>query len=379
MSYICSDRQNMSMYLLWRKLPLWTSIPSRLGYNACNNNYNRLDNKVYKIMTTVSKDKIYGLFIGAYLGDCVGKVCESWTPDKIKETYGRITTILEPSEHSWFKEDKIGKATDDWQLTKATAEALIDAGGFSMTKQAKYHVKAMKESTSGWGKSTKESVMRLDAGISWKKSGQKMGLGNGVIMKLAPCAAISASDRYNLTKCEKFIIDFAQMTHKTSLVTSSSFVHMLAVRNCLLSDELNTEHFINNIYHNALLAERTHKRYKGDIITDKLSDRLIKLHNHKEYDTDRIIEEFGAGSCYVYNSLPFTYMFFVKNPHSIESLFDVVNAGGDTDTNGSILSSMLGALNGYKIFGENLIDSIPKEYYEEVMDVADRFYERFFS
>jgi len=327
----------------------------------------------------MTKDKIQGMFLGAYLGDTIGKVCESFTPEKIKETYGRITTLLEPTEHSWFKGEEIGKATDDWQLTKATAEALIHSSGFSMSNQAKYHVQAMKESTSGWGRSTKESVMRLDAGMSWKKSGQKMGCGCGVAMKLAPIAAISATDKYNLAKCERFIINFAQMTHKTSLVTSSSFVHMLAVRNCLLSNELNTEHFIKNIYHNALLAERTYKKYKDDTITDKLSDRLIKLHNHKEYDTDRIIEEFGAGSCYVYNSLPFTYMFFVKNPHSIESLFDVVNAGGDTDTNGSILSSMLGALNGYKIFGENLIDSIPKEYYEEVMDVADRFYERFFS
>ena len=327
----------------------------------------------------MNKDKIQGMFLGSFIGDCLGAPVEGFSQEKIKEKYGRLTTFVKPEYHKYFKDQPKGTPTDDWQLTKATAEALIDAGGFSMTKQAKYHVKAMKESTSGWGRSTKESVMRLKAGTKWKQSGQPLGSGCGVAMKLAPIAAISATNRYNLAKYEKFIINFAQMTHKTSLVTSSSFVHMLAVRNCLLSDELNTEHFINNIYHNALLAERTHKRYKGDIITDKLSDRLIKLHNHKEYDTDRIIEEFGAGSCYVYNSLPFTYMFFVKNPHSIESLFDVVNAGGDTDTNGSILSSMLGALNGYKIFGENLIDSIPKEYYEEVMDVADRFYERFFS
>ena len=377
MSYICSDRQNMSMYLLWRKLPLWTSIPSRLGYNACNNNYNRLDNKVYKTMT-VSKDKIIGMLMGSLIGDCFGAPVEGFSQEKIKEKYGRLTTFVKTEYHKYFKDQAKGTPTDDWQLTKATAEALIDAGGFSMTKQAKHHVKAMKESTSGWGKSTKESVMRLDAGISWKKSGQKMGAGNGTIMKLAPIGAIAATDRYNLTKCEKFIIDFAQMTHKTSLVTYSSLVHMLAVRNCLLSNELNTEHFINNIYHNALLAERTHKRYKDDIITDKLSDRLIKLLKHEEYDTDRIIEEFGAGSCYVYNSLPFTYMFFVKNPHNIESLFDVVNAGGDTDTNGSILGAMLGGLCGKSIF-KNLIKSIPKEYYEEVMDVADRFYERFFN
>jgi ADP-ribosyl-[dinitrogen reductase] hydrolase len=325
----------------------------------------------------MTKDKVQGMFLGAYLGDCLGKVCESWTPEKIKETYGRITTLLEPTEHSWFEGEEIGKATDDWQLTKATAEALIDSGGFSMTKQAKYHVKAMKESTSGWGRSTKESVMRLDAGISWKKSGQKMGCGNGIVMKLGPIAAISSTNRYNLAKCEKFIIDFAQMTHKTSLVTSSSFVHMLAVRNCLLSNELNTEHFIKNIYHNALSAEQTYKRYRGDTITDKLSDRLVELSNHKEYDTDRIIKDFGAGSCYVYNSLPFTYMFFIKNPHSIESLFDVVNAGGDTDTNGSILASMLGALNGVEVFPQALIESIPKEYYEEVMDLANRFADKF--
>jgi ADP-ribosylglycohydrolase len=70
-------------------------------------------------------------------------------------------------------------------------------------------------------------------------------------------------------------------------------------------------------------------------------------------------------------------MFFIKNPHSIESLYDVINAGGDTDTNGSILGAMLGALNGTEIFPKELIESIPKEYYEEVMDLANRFADKF--
>ena len=111
---------------------------------------------------------------------------------------------------------------------------------------------------------------------------------------------------------------------------------------------------------------------------DLLSNRIQKLIDYKEYNIARIVDEFGGGSCYVYNSLPFTYMFFLKNPNSIQSFYDVINAGGDTDTNASMLGALLGALNGMEIFPEKLVDSIPDEYRTKIENLSNRFIETFF-
>mgnify|MGYP001607376832 FL=1 len=88
-----------------------------------------------------------------------------------------------------------------------------------------------------------------------------------------------------------------------------------------------------------------------------------------------IIDTFGGGTCYVYNSLPFTYAFFFRNPTSIETLYDVVNSGGDTDTNGSMCGALLGALNGTAIFPQHLVDGLVGK--EKILDVAERFCDAF--
>ena len=61
----------------------------------------------------------------------------------------------------------------------------------------------------------------------------------------------------------------------------------------------------------------------------------------------------------------------MKNPQGIDSLYDCVSAGGDTDSNGSMLASLLGALHGTTIFPKHLVDGLLSR--EAVFDVANRF------
>jgi ADP-ribosylglycohydrolase len=110
------------------------------------------------------------------------------------------------------------------------------------------------------------------------------------------------------------------------------------------------------------------------ITADDLGDRLGLLAKHEEYTPERIIKEF-RGSPYAFESLPFTLMFFVRNPMSIDSLFDCVTAGGDTDTNGSMIGALLGALHGTSIFPPHLVDGLRER--EAVLGVADTFFEMF--
>ena len=67
-------------------------------------------------------------------------------------------------------------------------------------------------------------------------------------------------------------------------------------------------------------------------------------------------------------------MFFVRNPLSIDALFDVVSAGGDTDTNGSMIGALLGALHGTAILPAHLVDGLQDR--EAIIEVADQFFEK---
>jgi ADP-ribosylglycohydrolase len=71
-----------------------------------------------------------------------------------------------------------------------------------------------------------------------------------------------------------------------------------------------------------------------------------------------IIEAFGGGSCFVCNSLPFSYAFFAADPFGAKTLYNVIEAGGDTDSNGAMVGGLQGALLGKEIFNAELLRRI---------------------
>jgi ADP-ribosylglycohydrolase len=105
--------------------------------------------------------------------------------------------------------------------------------------------------------------------------------------------------------------------------------------------------------------------------SDDLAERLKLVTQYKQYDAQRCIEEFGGGSCYCYHSMPFLYMFFLRNPHSVDALYDVVSAGGDADTNGSMVGAMLGAYNGQSVFPKHLVDGLYEK--DLILKAANEF------
>jgi ADP-ribosylglycohydrolase len=73
--------------------------------------------------------------------------------------------------------------------------------------------------------------------------------------------------------------------------------------------------------------------------------------------------------------LPFTYAFLVRNPGNIEELYECASAGGDTDSNASMLGALQGALHGTSFFPKALVDGLDRK--NEIIKLADSFSERF--
>jgi ADP-ribosylglycohydrolase len=332
----------------------------------------------------MNRDRIEGMFLGTLIGDALGMPVETFTAEKIASTYGRVTEYLTPDGHKWFNGHKAGTYTDDTQLTLAVAEALID-GGFDMECQARHHVSALRETTAGWGNTTRNAIRSLANGATWQNSGtggNGSGTGNGVAMKIAPLGALLAKcpiidqsdDTGAIYSVTDFILQLNAMTHKTSLSASAALAQAAAVAYCISRPAFyafHPESFMQAVTTNSSIGRNCFP----ETLTDDLTERLEFLDRRWPLSQKEAIEEFGGGSCYCYHSIPFTLSFFINQPYSISSLYDLIGAGGDTDSNASMLGALLGALHGKSIFPDHLIQGALD--HAKVLDVAGRFAEKF--
>ena len=331
--------------------------------------------------------------MGGAIGDSLGLPCECWSAEKIEETYGRITAYQNPSGHKWHNGSKAGSTSDDTQLTLAVAKGLIIAKGFDMDSQAETHLEAFKTNHRSWGGTTRQSIRSLANGKSWKNSGldgEGRGKGNGVPMKISPVSAVlyqliqgnkpsqEEKDRIAL-EVFQFVKDLTFMTHFTEMALCSAFAQVMATYYCL-NDSFNPDRF-------AEVVKRAGERGKqwcadGRLGTDEeendITQRFALLEDYRNYDIPRIVNEFmgeGGQRFCCYWSMPLTYMMFLRNSHNIETLYDTVSLGGDSDTNSSIVGAMLGAVNGMDIFPQHLIDGLDKK--EEILKMAENFCDTF--
>lgn len=363
-----------------------------------------------------TRDKIKGMLVGGAIGDALGGPVETWSPERINEIHGGpITKYVAPIGHKWFKPEEFfpGMTTDDTQLTIATMQGFID-GHETATLQnyfepyldaiAAAHVEAMKKAIGGWGKSTTEAVRRLANGVHWRESGKttekNRGTGNGVPMKVSPFAAWLGSkiglEWENEEKIYQFnqrVVEFSAMTHYTQISAYAAVVHAQAVYFCLYYDcNFVIKDFIDLVadlvpdYAKGITSEE-----KADFnyytvahlepSEDDLFKRLLTLYNKdlKRLSMDQLRSEYGGGSCYVYDSLPFAYAIFLRNLHSMNGIIEAANAGGDNDTNAKIVGELLGASEGLEFFlrPENIWAVAGLRDYDKLIELANCFCDTF--
>lgn len=335
----------------------------------------------------MTKSKVRGMMLGVAIGDALGMPVETFTYEKIKETYGLVKEYLVPDGHKWYDGRPKGTWTDDTQLTLAVAEGLIEAKGFDLDIQIKHHIDSYKNyGTVGWGYSTKSAVRNLANNVPWNEAAATpvdgKGEGNGVAMKVAPLALLAPDPFQSDSQFYKDIANLCKMTHDSSLVYSSSLAHIFGLKYCLNGDRFNSnvvQHICEFITDNIVNVE-----------VNTSLDNFFKLNNQLQNDEflcrindamqipmfiEEAIERFGGGTCYCLNSIPFSYYFFAKNPHDIRSMYEAASGGGDTDSNASMVGALLGALNGEEIFPKNLVDELDQK--DMILETADRLYATF--
>ena len=77
----------------------------------------------------------------------------------------------------------------------------------------------------------------------------------------------------------------------------------------------------------------------------------------------------------MYDSIPFAYAFFLRKPLKFEAVIDVINAGGDTDSNAAIVGSLQGALLGKAYLPPEYLRGVNNP--EPILASVDRFCKAF--
>jgi ADP-ribosylglycohydrolase len=315
----------------------------------------------------MTKDKVIGMFLGVAIGDALGMPVEKMGKEEIEQKFGRIMEYIPTVDHKWHGNVPAGTWTDDTRLTLVVAEALIAARKFDMDEIARRHVEALQNAErADWGPTTREAIQRLASGIHWSESavtGPNRGFGNGVVMKMSPLAVyldIYGSFRSRCSVAD-IIKQFTFMTHKTDMALAASFAHYAAIQACL-SDEprvFDRKYFLGVVSDSAVFFYDLWERFEH---LRRVNDQTLLAD---------ILSWFPGHAFSIPVSIPVSYAAFLKNPTSVEALYDAVALGGDTDSNASITGSLLGALNGTAVFPKHLIDGLRDK--EKVLDVAERF------
>ena len=276
---------------------------------------------------------------------------------------------------------RAGDTTDDWQLTSTVSRSLISSQGWDQKHMIHSHCNALRTTTFGWGRGSTFSIQKIidghRDGTSPPKFVPNKGMGNGVMMKIAPLALYHALllnfDQINNLKL--FVTqakELGWLTHSDPRAWISAFAVGALIINRTLNatfDTLLPDEFIHNLARDVELIERC--------FVDKPSDRLLapllREIPHHVGRSEQLVERFGSGFN-VLETMPFVIGTYLRHQRDFRAgVLEAVNAGGDTDTNASIVGALIGATVG--------IEGIPHEWrtfrpeFEDALTLGTKLYE----
>lgn len=219
-----------------------------------------------------------------------------------------------------------GQWTDDSQMQQILAESLIEYADFNPDDLAKRYVDWIYSGRSrGYGRTTKIAIDALKNGTHWSKSGVDGSLGNGTAMRAAPLGVYFRNDYNKIVECAS--ID-AYMTHASAEAKVGSIAIALTTAFALNNDL--QDHFER-------LAE-----YLPNSLIKYMLPQIKNLYFNRDILPAKALALIGT-SANVTHTVPAVLYCFKKFLHFNEGIVTIIRAGGDTDTQASILGNLFGA------------------------------------
>lgn len=281
-------------------------------------------------------ERFEGCILAGAIGDAYGSAYEN-QPERLEDE-STFYLFGKPE-----KPEPIWQITDDTQLTLASIEALTENSQAGVSLIAHQFLKYyQKRKLKGLGASTLKALQELDFGAHWSQVGRtgEYAAGNGAAMRIAPLAFLE-----NISKAQ--IRDICFLTHKNEEAYVGALVVIIAIQE-ILKENWNGE--------NNLLSFIIPK-----LPDTSVRDRLIAIQgiqNLKE------VGNFG-NSGFVVDSVPLALAAANQVLEiGLEQMYwELIEIGGDTDTNCSIAGQIAGTLLGKT--------GIPKELLQKLSELED--------
>ncbi len=347
-------------------------------------------------MTPTTRSRIRGAFLGCALGDGLGMPFETMSSDAIKRRFAHtgVTDFAYPAQQRIIATKGLppGSTTDDWLLTSAIARSLVEKKGIDLQHLAESQLRAIESSICKAGVTTTQGLYDVLSGV--RKLDEPApycpgeGGGSGVMMKVAPLGIFFAltDKRHDINlPLYNTVRSLGQMTHGDPTAWVAAFVIASFLRSILLHRYEVSHHFV--LFSGTKLVQYNPVGVSGEVVRG-LATVLHSYQFLKESSPELVRERFKPLFSAL-ATLQFVFATYLRHCEQkkrvtsnafMEGVLEAVNAGGDTDTNASLVGTLLGTTFGFEGIPEvwrsaEFFEKYP--HFKEAVLLADCFYETF--
>ncbi|MEN6434471.1 MAG: ADP-ribosylglycohydrolase family protein [Anaerolineaceae bacterium] len=323
------------------------------------------------------KDKIQGSFAGVAVGDALGMPLHELTSDEIKERCnGRATTFFPIWSDEFIHLDyKCGQFTDDTMLTIVTADAILKYHGDISSDQFVRELATWVENNETiwrhgrvFGPTTKAAFSKLlshiydgykDRSRDWCST----GVSNGSIMRISPAGWARSG---NIEGAVDLACKLALPTHPTDVALSAASAQAAAVAEAL-SPKASVSSIMDAMLKGAKMGEEIGRKtariisHRYPLPNLEIALELAEKAKDPFEAGDKIRRVIGSHLHASEALATAAGIFYAAKGDTQTSIIAAINNGGDTDTIGSMVGALAGALNGF--------DSVPKAWVKTVEEV----------
>lgn len=297
------------------------------------------------------KDKIKGVLFGQAIGDALGLGTEFLTKQEVNRFYPNGLTdydqiIQDYHRKRWIK----GAWTDDTDMMLCIANAIIKDKEIKLSTIAQNFKNWFNGKPLGIGSNTFKVLSFKDyadapqkgAEIIWKLS-NKNSAANGGVMRTSVIGLWKDNT-------EEYATEVCKLTHYDSRCIGSCVIVSLLIKSL--------------VYKNQMLSLKQLIEI-GERYDDRIREYLVKASQYEDIN-ELILDDASMG--YTLKTIAAAIWCLFHCNSFEEGLLDVVNAGGDADTNAAVACSLLGAKYGYSAIPQKYIDGlVGKDKLDEIV------------
>ncbi len=305
---------------------------------------------------TSLKDRFLGCLLGEAIGDALGMPVEGWSAERIRDTFGWLDHYEQPTPNGHADDLRAGEITGDTEMSLCLVEGLISANGFVDPEAVGIRLIKLLQSPTGryLGRTSRLAIERMDETGEYQQGASgDWPAGNGAAARIVPLGLLHAVGHFNPEVFTREVIRAGLITHHDPESLNGALAVAYAIR--LLA--------VEQIPPDLLLSEVAAFIDEDQVARQvRLAAQLVPSGGEQQADLANL-HRIGTSSYVAETVAAALYSFAVHPDDFADAVFSAINAGGDTDTIGSITGSLCGVHLGARRLPPDLVDGLEARMY----------------